>query len=102
MNIINSSIYERKEEFNVLNVIGSTKQNINKILIYEGTIIFLKSAIISILLSIPVIAIIIKYMSNVIVLDKLAIPINSISTFFLSILSIIIIIELYSTKYIKK
>ncbi len=102
MNIINSSIYERKEEFNVLNVIGSTKQNINKILIYEGIIIFLKSAIISILLSIPVIAIIIKYMSNVIVLDKLAIPINSISTFFLSILSIIIIIELYSTKYIKK
>lgn len=64
INILNASLNERKYEFEMLNSIGATNRNINKMLIYECIIIFLKALIISLIISIPIIYKIIEYMKN--------------------------------------
>ena len=102
INIINASLCEREEEFKTLSRLGATKGNINKILIYENIYIFIKATIISTILSIPIIYLIIKYMKNVIVLDKILIPYASIGLFILLLLVISMAIAIYSTKFIKE
>lgn len=102
INIINASLCEREEEFKTLSRLGATNENINKILIYENIYIFIKATIISTILSIPIIYLIIKYMKNVIVLDKILIPYASIGLFILLLLVISMAIAIYSTKFIKE
>ena len=102
INIINASLCEREEEFKTLSRLGATKGNINKIVIYENIYIFIKATIISTILSIPIIYLIIKYMKNVIVLDKILIPYASIGLFILLLLVISMAIAIYSTKFIKE
>ena len=102
INIINASLCEREEEFKTLSRLGTTKENLNKILIYENIYIFIKATIISTILSIPIIYLIIKYMKNVIVLDKILIPYASIGLFILLLLVISMAIAIYSTKFIKE
>lgn len=101
LNIINASLYERKKEFDVLYRLGATKGNINKVLIYECVYMFVKSTIISIILSIPILYGIVKYIGNIIILNRLLIPFGSISRFFIIIILISLVITLYSTKIIK-
>ena len=102
INIINASLCEREEEFKTLSRLGATNENINKILIYENIYIFIKATIILTILSIPIIYLIIKYMKNVIVLDKILIPYASIGLFILLLLVISMAIAIYSTKFIKE
>lgn len=83
INIINASLCEREEEFKALSRLGATKGNIIKILIYENIYMFIKSTIISIILSIPILYAIIKSMTKTIILDKILIPFTSIGIFIL-------------------
>ena len=83
-------------------IVGATRKNINKILIYESIYMFIKAAIISVILSIPIIIGIIKYMQNIITLNKLLIPFGEIAIFFVIILLISIIITLCSGKKVKQ
>ena len=46
INIINASLCERKQELKILSNIGATKENIDKVLLYECFYIFIKSTII--------------------------------------------------------
>ena len=101
INIINASLCERKQEFKILSNIGATKENINKILLYECFYIFIKSVIISIILSIPIVYIIIKHMESIIKLNELLIPFSSIGLFFIILFIISLFITFISTKFIK-
>ena len=102
INIMNASLIERKENFNILYRIGATKGNIKKILLYEGIYMFIKAVIISAILSIPIIYGIIKHMENVIILNKLLIPFGNIGIFIGILFVITIIITLVSTRMIKE
>lgn len=102
INIINASLCERKQEFKVLDIVGATEENINKIVIYECIYMFIKSLIITSILSIPILYLIINYMKNIIILDKILIPFGNISLFILGLFIISLIIFLYATKFIKK
>lgn len=101
INIINASLSEREQDFNILYSLGATRATINKILIYECVYMFIKAMIISIILSIPIIYGIIKYMENIIVLNKLLIPFENIGIFFIIILFICLVISFCSTRFIK-
>ena len=101
-NIMNASLIERKEDFNVLYRMGATKGNVKKILIYECIYVFTKAVVISIILSIPIIYKIIKGMENVLVLNKLLIPYGSIGIFISAMFIISLLITLWSTKMIKE
>lgn len=102
INIINASLCEREEEFKALSRLGATKENIIKILIYENIYMFIKSTIISIILSIPILYMIIKSMTKTIILDKILIPFTSIGIFILLLFIISLIIAIYSVKFIKE
>ncbi len=102
INIINASLCERKQEFKVLSSLGATKENINKILVYECIYMFLKAILISIVLSIPILYIIIKNIENIIILNKLLIPWGSIAIFIIGLFIISICVTLCSTRVIKE
>ena len=102
INIINASLCEREEEFKALSRLGATKGNIIKILIYENIYMFIKATIISIILSIPILYKIIKYMEKTIILDKILIPFTNIGIFILLLFIISLIIAIYSAKFIKE
>lgn len=102
INIINASLCEREEEFNALSRLGATKGNIIKILIYENIYMFIKATLISIILSIPILYKIIKYMEKTIILDKILIPFTNIGIFILLLFIISLIIAIYSAKFIKE
>ena len=102
INIINASICERKQEFIVLNIVGTTEENINKILMFECIYMFLKALMITIVLSIPIIYMIIKYMQNIIIENKLLVPFGKINLFIMGLFSISLMIFKYSTNFIKK
>ena len=102
INIINASICERKQEFIVLNIVGATEENINKILMFECIYMFLKALMITIVLSIPIIYMIIKYMQNIIIENKLLIPFGKITLFIIGLFIISLIIFMYATNFIKK
>lgn len=102
INIINASLCEREEEFKALSRLGATKENIIKILIYENIYMFIKSTIISIILSIPILYAIIKSMTKTIILDKILIPFTGIGIFILLLFIISLIIAIYSVKFIKE
>lgn len=102
INILNASFYERKREFVILNSLGATEENINKILIYESLYMFIKATIISIIISIPLIYLIVKYMGNIISFDHLLIPTGDICLFLGILLLICLGIALYSTRIVKK
>ena len=101
INIMNASLCEREQEFKILSSLGATKEDINKILIYECIYMFIKATIISIILSIPILDIIIEHMKNVIILNKILIPFGGISLFFILLFIISLIITLYSTSFVK-
>lgn len=102
INIINASLCEREEEFKALSRLGATKGNIIKILIYENIYMFIKATIISIILSIPILYKIIKYMEKTIILDKILIPFANIGIFILLLFIISLAIAIYSAKFIKE
>ncbi len=102
VNIMNASLIERKEDFNIMYRIGATKGNIKKILIYECIYMFVKALIISIILSIPIIYKIIKETEKVLVLDKLLIPFGSIGMFIGVMFVISLAITIYSARMIKE
>lgn len=102
INIINASICERKQEFIVLNIVGTTEENINKILMFECIYMFLKALMITIVLSMPIIYMIIKYMQNIIIENKLLVPFGKINLFIMGLFSISLMIFKYSTNFIKK
>lgn len=105
INIISASLFERREEFNILSRLGATNGNINKILIYECVHMFIKaliiSVIISVIISIPIIYEIIKHMKNVIILKEVLIPFCSIGIFLALLFIISLVITLYSSKLLK-
>ncbi len=102
INIINASICERKQEFIVLNIVGATEENINKILMFECIYMFLKALMITIVLSIPIIYMIIKYMQNIIIENKLLVPFGKINLFIMGLFSISLMIFKYAINFIKK
>ena len=102
VNIINSSLCERKYDFKILYSLGATKENINKMLINEGIYIFIKALIISILLSIPILYVIIKYMENVVIINKLLVPYQNICIFIVVLFLLSFIITIFSTKFIEE
>ena len=102
INIINASLCEREEEFKALSRIGATQGNIIKMLICENIHMFIEATIISIILSIPILYKIIKYMEKTIILDKILIPYTNIGIFILLLFIISLVIAIYSTKFIKE
>ena len=102
INIMNASLIERKEDFNILYRMGATKGNVKKILIYECIYMFLKATVISIILSIPIIYKIIKHMENILVLNKLLVPFGSIAIFIAGMFVISLAITIFSTRMIKE
>ena len=102
LNILNASVYERKQEFIILNSLGATDGNIDKILIYESLYMFIKAMIISIILSMPMIYLIVKYMENIISFDHLLIPIGDICIFLGILLLISLGIAVYSIRIVKE
>ena len=102
INIINASICERKQEFIVLNIVGATEENINKILMFECIYMFIKALMITIVLSIPIIYMIIKYMQNIIIENKLLVPFGKINLFIMGLFSISLMIFKYAINFIKK
>ena len=102
INIINASICERKQEFIVLNIVGATEENINKILMFECIYMFLKALMTTIVLSIPIIYMIIKYMQNIIIENKLLVPFGKINLFIMGLFSISLMIFKYATNFTKK
>ena len=101
INILNASLNERKYEFEMLNSIGATNRNINKMLIYECIIIFLKALIISLIISIPIIYKIIEYMKNIIVLQETLIPYTNIVIFILALFIVSLVVTITTGKSIK-
>lgn len=101
INIINASLSEREHEFYLLTTLGATSKNIKKMLISECIYMLLKATVISIILSIPIIMIMTKYLENVIVLSKMAIPISNICIFTSLLWGISLLVVFYSTKWIK-
>ena len=101
INILNASLNERKSEFETLNSIGATSKNINRILIYECIIIFIKALIISLIISIPIIYKIIEYMKNIIVLQETLIPFANIVIFILALFIVSLVVTVSSGKTIK-
>lgn len=63
---------------------------------------FIKATIISIILSIPILYKIIKYMEKTIILDKVLIPFTNIGIFILLLFIISLVIAIYSSKFIKE
>ena len=102
INIMNASLIERKEDFNILYRMGATKGNVKKILIYECIYMFLKATVISIILSIPIIYKIIKHMENILLLNKLLVPFGSIAIFIAGMFAISLAITIFSTRMIKE
>lgn len=102
INILNASLNERKKEFETLNIIGTTKKNINKILIYECVFVFIKALVISLIISIPIIYKIIEYMKNIIVLQETLIPYTNIVIFILALFIVSLVVTINSGKTIKK
>ena len=102
INIINASLCEREQDFKILYSLGATKENINKMLIYECIYMFTKATIISIILSIPICYEIIKYMENIIILNKVLIPFVNIVIFLVITFLISIVVTLGSSKSIKE
>lgn len=101
INIINASLFERREEFRILSRIGATNGNINKILIYECLYMFIKALVISVIISIPIIYAIIKHMEKVIIVKKLLIPFGNIGIFVAIMFIISLAITLYSSRFVK-
>ena len=101
VNILNASLSERKQEFKIISDIGAQKKNIKNILLYEDIYMFLKATIISIIISIPIIYIIVKSMQNIIVLEKLQIPLVSICLFILMLFVMSLIVTITLAKSIK-
>lgn len=101
INIINASLFERREEFRILSRIGATNGNINKILIYECLYMFIKALVISVIISIPIIYAIIKHMEKVIIVKKLLIPFGNIGIFVVLLFIIFLAITLYSSRFVK-
>ena len=98
INIISASIYERKQEFEILSYLGATKGNIYKILIYECIYMFLKAGIISAILSIPIVFCIIKQMENTMILNRLLVPFGDIAIFFALLFVLSLCITIYCAK----
>ena len=71
-------------------------------LINEGIYIFIKALIISILLSIPILYVIIKYMENVVIINKLLVPYQNICIFIVVLFLLSFIITIFSTKFIEE
>lgn len=102
INVINASLCEREQEFKILNSLGATRKNINKILIYECVYMFVKSSIISVILSIPILNKIIEQAESVIVQqNKMFIPFTNIGLFFVVLFILSLCITIYSTRFIK-
>ena len=101
-NIMNASLCERVQGLKLLNRLGATKKNINKILMNEIIYIFIKAIIISLILSLPILYCIISHISKVVTLTKLLIPFGNIIMFILLLLCINLIIVLGSTKKLFK
>ena len=101
VNILNASLSERKQEFKIISDIGAQKKNIKNILLYEDIYMFLKATIISIIISTPIIYIIVKSMQNIIVLEKLQIPVVSICLFILMLFVMSLIVTITLAKSIK-
>lgn len=101
INIMNASLCERKDDFKILHRVGATKKDIRKILVYETVVMFIKAAIISAIISVPIIWGIIKQMKNVITINKILVPFGSIGVYLEIMLVIMLIITAYSSKTIK-
>lgn len=102
INTINASLIERKEDFKVMYRVGATKEDIKKMLIYEGVYMFIKALVISIILSIPIVYAIIKYMKKIVIFNELFIPFGSIAIFIGMLFAITLAITIYSTKMIEE
>lgn len=102
INIINASLQERKEEFKILDRVGATSRNINKTIIYESIFVFMKALIISIILSILVIYLIIKYIGIMYEMDSLLVPFLKIGLFCLMLFVILMAVTLFSSRGIKE
>ena len=99
---ISGNVFVYSDEFEMLNSIGATNRNINKILINECIIVFIKALIISLIISIPIIYKIIEYMKNIIVLQEILIPFANIGIFILALFIVSLVVTINSGKTIKK
>lgn len=100
-NIINASLCERKEDFEILYRLGTTRKEIKLILIYECLYFCIKSIFISAIISVPIIYGIVKYMENIVVVNKLLVPYTDIALFVILVVLISLGVTLGSIKSIK-
>lgn len=102
INVMNASLQERKRDFYILNTIGATRQNIINILVQECIYFFVKATIISIIISIPIVHFIIKYMSQSVSISKILVPFGNIALFISILFILSLVITITSTrKFVK-
>ena len=98
LNIIEASLTERKQELKMLNSVGATTKNIYMVLVFEYLHIFVKALIIAIILSVPIIMIITKYMQKVIITSTCLIPFANIFIFVAMLFILFFVATLFTVK----
>ena len=98
LNIIEASLTERKQELKMLNSVGATTKNIYMVLVFEYLHIFVKALIIAIILSVPIIMIITKYMQKVIITSTCLIPFANIFIFVAMLFILFLVATLFTVK----
>ena len=102
MNTINTSMALRKKEFAVLRSIGLTPKGFNKMLLFECFLFGFKSLLYSIPVSIGIIYLFHRAFGDLVTLNNLLIPYDSILIATISVFIIVLISMMYATSKIKK
>ena len=102
INTINTSMALRKKEFAVLRSIGLTPKGFNKMLLFECFLFGFKSLLYSIPVSIGIIYLFHRAFGDLVTLNNLLIPYDSILIATISVFIIVLISMMYATSKIKK
>ena len=102
-NTLNTNILTREKEFAMLRSIGLSKKDLNKLLIFEGIFLGLKTLIISLIVYIILLFGIKKFINflSIASLKKLVFPIKYLVIAYIILLLVILLVIMYSKHKIK-
>ena len=102
-NTLNTNILTREKEFAMLRSMGLSKKDLNKLLIFEGVFLGLKTLIISLIVSLILLFGIKKFINylNISSLDKLVFPIKYLIIAIFVLILVIVLVIIYSKNKIR-
>ena len=102
-NTLNTNILTREKEFAMLRSMGLSKKDLNKLLIFEGVFLGLKTLIISLIVSLILLFGIKKFINylNISSLNKLVFPIKYLIIAIFVLILVIVLVIIYSKNKIK-